>query len=105
MEIKNKWATVRSVSSGRVTLDFNHPLSGKTLHYVIHVMSTVEDPKEQIEALLRLHNITGDVSPHENGFKVKITGLKKGTAKRTENILKKEISTYLSHITVTITRN
>jgi FKBP-type peptidyl-prolyl cis-trans isomerase SlyD len=104
IEINNKWATVRSVSSGRVTLDFNHPLSGKTLHYLVHVLGTVDNPKEQIEALLRLHNITGEVATHENGFNVKITNLKKGTGKRTENILKKEINTYLPDIPVTIAK-
>lgn len=104
IEINNKWATVRSVSSGRVTLDFNHPLSGKTLHYNVEVVDRIEDTQKQIDALLRLHNITGDViaDADTGGFIVTMKNLKKGTARRTENILKKEIRTYLPDTPVTI---
>jgi FKBP-type peptidyl-prolyl cis-trans isomerase SlyD len=102
IEINNKWATVRSVSSGRVTLDFNHPLSGKTLHYFIQVIGIVENTRERIEALLRLHNVQGEIVTDDGGFEIKIGQLKKGTGKRTENILKKEIKTFLpdTHITI-----
>ncbi|MGC8649149.1 MAG: FKBP-type peptidyl-prolyl cis-trans isomerase [Candidatus Micrarchaeia archaeon] len=42
---------VKSINSGRVVLDANHPLAGKTLIYEISVIKQVKDPKEQIEML------------------------------------------------------
>jgi FKBP-type peptidyl-prolyl cis-trans isomerase SlyD len=102
IEINNKWATVRSVSSGRVSLDFNHPLSGKTLHYSIQLIGSVEDTQEKIEALLRLHHVPGEIITDDGGFKIKIGQLQKGTGKRTENILKKEIKNFLPNTPITI---
>jgi FKBP-type peptidyl-prolyl cis-trans isomerase 2 len=45
---------VRSVSGGRVMVDFNHPLSGKELVYDITVNKIVEDTKEKIVGLGKL---------------------------------------------------
>lgn len=45
-------ATVRSISSGRVQLDFNHPLAGKTLVYEVEVKGEVKDTLEKIKALI-----------------------------------------------------
>lgn len=46
--------TIRSVSGGRTIVDFNHPLAGKEVEYDIHVTRTIDDKKEQVEALLKL---------------------------------------------------
>lgn len=46
--------TVRSVTGGRVVVDFNHPLAGRELEYEIKVHRIVSDPKEQIRALVRI---------------------------------------------------
>ena len=45
-------ATVRSVSGGRVILDFNHPLAGKEIEYQFTVKSVVTDTKEKLKALI-----------------------------------------------------
>jgi len=45
-------AVVRSVSGGRVILDFNHPFSGKDLQYKVKIIKEVTDIKEQAEAVL-----------------------------------------------------
>ncbi len=45
---------VRSVSGGRVIIDFNHPLSGKSVKYKLNIKRKVEDKKEQIESVLNL---------------------------------------------------
>lgn len=44
-------ATIRSVSGGRVVLDFNHPLAGKSLVYHIKINRQITDAKEKLESL------------------------------------------------------
>ncbi len=59
-------ATVRSVSGGRVILDFNHPLAGKEVEYQINIKNVVNDAKEKLKALLTFlmpglpHELKGD---------------------------------------------
>ncbi|AMM54716.1 FKBP-type peptidyl-prolyl cis-trans isomerase [Pyrococcus kukulkanii] len=45
---------VLTVSGGRVRVDFNHPLAGKTLVYEVEIVEKVEDPIEKIKALIEL---------------------------------------------------
>ena len=35
LDIDGRRATVRSVNGGRVILDYNHPFSGKEVHYML----------------------------------------------------------------------
>ena len=44
--------TIRSVSGGRVTIDFNHPLSGKNLVYELNINRIVEKDDEKIRSLV-----------------------------------------------------
>lgn len=46
---------VLSVSGGRVRVDFNNPLAGKSLEYDIKVNKLVTDKKEQIQAVFRFY--------------------------------------------------
>ncbi len=43
---------VRSVSSGRCIVDFNHPLAGKDLSYYINIKKMINDLKEKLTGLL-----------------------------------------------------
>ncbi len=45
-------ATVKSVSGGRVMLDFNHPLAGRELVYELDVHDIVQDDKKKVFSLL-----------------------------------------------------
>ncbi len=44
--------TVRSVSGGRVIVDFNHPLSGRDLVFELEITKILKEDKEKIEAVI-----------------------------------------------------
>jgi len=52
VEFNGKLATIRTIGAGRVQLDFNPPLAGKTLIYEVTVKKKIEDPKEKVLALI-----------------------------------------------------
>lgn len=52
IEYDKKLATVRTMGSGRVTLDFNPPLAGKTLVYEVTVQKALKTAEEKISALI-----------------------------------------------------
>jgi len=54
INIDNMMGTVKTVSSGRVLVDFNHPLSGKDIIYEIEIKRIVTDKKEQVQSLIKL---------------------------------------------------
>jgi len=51
-KINRPWGIIRAVGSGRVHVDFNHPLAGKTLVYEVVVRRKIEDPVEKVRALI-----------------------------------------------------
>ena len=52
IEYQGKNATIRSVGAGRVLLDFNPPLAGRTLIYDVTVTSKLDNVPEKIGALI-----------------------------------------------------
>lgn len=54
VNIDGSLGIVRSVSGGRVIVDFNHPLSSKDLVYDIEVKRIVTDPLEKVKAVLEM---------------------------------------------------
>jgi len=52
IEFNGKLATIRTIGAGRVQLDYNPPLAGKTLVYEVTVLKKLETIKEKITALL-----------------------------------------------------
>jgi len=74
VEIDGKPATVRTMGSGRVQLDFNPPLAGKTLVYEATIKRKLKTKKEKIVALIHRRIPAVDVEK----FDLKLT---KKTAK------------------------
>ena len=68
VEINGMLATIRSVTGGRVIVDFNHPLAGKTLVYEVKVIKKIDDPLEKIKYLL--HRRIKPVAPEKFNVKV-----------------------------------
>jgi len=68
IEYDKKLATVRTMGSGRVTLDFNPPLAGKTLVYDVAVKKKLKTAEEKISALI--HRRIPAVEAEKFAFKV-----------------------------------
>lgn len=52
VEIDGKLAVIRTIGAGRVQLDFNPPLAGKTIIYDVTVQKKIEANEEKINALI-----------------------------------------------------
>ena len=53
IEMDNRVGIIRSISSGRVQIDFNHRLAGRTIEYRFKVLKCLEDDMEKATALIR----------------------------------------------------
>jgi len=62
VEYEKKLATVRTVGAGRVTLDFNPPLAGKTLVYEVTAKKKLRTIKEKISALIHRRIPIADIT-------------------------------------------
>jgi len=52
VEIGNSVGVIKAVSGGRVLIDFNHPLAGKTLLCKYKILKIIEDDAEKVKHLL-----------------------------------------------------
>tara|TARA_Y100000310_G_scaffold176077_1_gene176214 strand:+ start:959 stop:1618 length:660 start_codon:yes stop_codon:yes gene_type:complete len=52
VNVDGKMGTVKSVSGGRVRVDFNHPLAGKDLIYEVTPLKKIESKQDQVKAVL-----------------------------------------------------
>ena len=68
VEYDKRLATVRTLGSGRVTLDFNPPLAGKTLVYKVSIKKKLKTNEEKISALI--HRRIPAVEDEKFAFKV-----------------------------------
>ena len=59
IEYGGKSATIRAIGAGRVLLDFNPPLAGKTLVYDVNIKKKLETPEEKVAAIIhrRIPNV------------------------------------------------
>ncbi len=51
VELDNMTATVKSVNSGRVVVDANHPYAGRDITYEVRVVKNVTEPSQRVDAL------------------------------------------------------
>lgn len=57
IDVDNQRGIIRSVSGGRVIVDFNHPLASKDIVYDVEVLRIVTDAAEKIKALLNIAHV------------------------------------------------
>lgn len=55
IEIENAVATVKSVNSGRVVIDANHPYAGRDITYEVKIVRNITDDKSKVDALGRMY--------------------------------------------------
>jgi FKBP-type peptidyl-prolyl cis-trans isomerase 2 len=53
LNIDGVFGIIKTVSSGRCLVDFNHPLAGKDLYYKVMVNRVLTDQKEKLQSLLK----------------------------------------------------
>jgi FKBP-type peptidyl-prolyl cis-trans isomerase 2 len=53
VDFEGRIGVIESVAGGRVKVDYNEPLAGKTLIYDYKIESVIRDRKEKVEALLQ----------------------------------------------------
>jgi peptidylprolyl isomerase len=73
IEYNKKFATVRTMGAGRVQLDYNPPLAGKTLIYEVTVEKQLETKEEKIAALI--HRRMPAVEKEKFNFKTTKTNI------------------------------
>jgi peptidylprolyl isomerase len=97
LDIDGALATVRSVSGGRVIIDFNHPLAGKELHYWVKIRKIITDKKEKVEAIIKLLGVPCTVS-----FKEKVATIKmiESIPEQMQKIISEEIKKQVSDIEI-----
>ncbi|MFB6242293.1 MAG: peptidylprolyl isomerase [Candidatus Nanosalina sp.] len=59
--VGNRQGKILSKGSGRVRVDFNHPLSGKDLVYEVEVLEKVEDDEEKARKIFEYRLGHGDI--------------------------------------------
>jgi len=73
--VKNRPGHITAVTAGRVRVDFNNKLAGRTLKYKYTVVSKPTKPKELAELILKMSYGTSegfDIEHHGKDFKVKL---------------------------------
>ncbi len=67
LTMENQHARVINISSGRVRLDFNHVLAGKTVEYDLEVVAITESDIDKVKDMIRLHYPTPKIGEYEIG--------------------------------------
>ena len=55
LNVDGRVGMVKSVSGGRVVVDFNHPLSGKKLKYTVWVRDVIKEDSDRLKGLFEYH--------------------------------------------------
>lgn len=77
-------AKVKSITSGRVVVDYNHPLAGESVTYSLKVTEIISAPKKKAEAVLASLGLSASSKVLETGGKLKIEIGKGADAKKAD---------------------
>ncbi len=93
MNIDGIIGTVRTVTPGRVIVDFNHPLAGKKITYRVRIIRKVTDDKEKLDSILSF--FVKDFKTEIIQEEAKISAI---IPKEAQDILKKKITDLIPSI-------
>lgn len=68
VSIRNRRGTVVAATAGRVIVDFNDPLAGKTLKYRFKILEKLEEPERKTQAIIEMYY------PSYEGFRISSEG-------------------------------
>jgi FKBP-type peptidyl-prolyl cis-trans isomerase 2 len=98
LNVDGRMAVVRSVTSGRVILDFNHPFSGKEVHYWLKPVKVISDIKEKVGKAMELIGFNADnLTVKEGKVNLKLANKDKLGDKFLE-LLKKQIKSMVPEV-------
>jgi len=88
---------VISVSGGRVRVDFNHPLAGKSLEYDVEIKEEITDQKEKIKAILEffLKKKDNEITIENETAKIKV---KEGISSMTKKTIADMVLKWVKNI-------
>ncbi len=97
LNIDGVFGVVKTVSGGRCLVDFNHPLAGKDLVYNVKINRVVDDNKEKLNSLLKMHlNIKdSEIEFNEEAVNIK---LKQSIPKKAQEEFKKIVERTVPYI-------
>lgn len=81
VNIRGSTGTIQTVTPGRVRVDFNHPLAGRTLIYKFKVVGKADKPEEKVAGIIEMHY--GD--PEDFGVRIENENLIITLADRCKN--------------------
>ncbi|MBI4399370.1 peptidylprolyl isomerase [Candidatus Micrarchaeota archaeon] len=65
-------ATVKSVNSGRVTIDLNHPMAGEKLTYQVKINEKLKTEEDKVKALLEESKLNGTITIEKTKLELKV---------------------------------
>lgn len=67
VRIGDKYGRIMTVTAGRVVVDFNHPLAGKTIRYNYKILEKIEGEEKKIGAIIEIN-----FSKDSDKFKIEV---------------------------------
>ena len=95
VDIDGMQARIKSVSGGRVMVDFNHPLAGKRLHYRVKVSGKVTDTLEKVKSMLDYYGLKAEPSLKEEILTLKA---EKELPKPVQELLERTVRQWIKEI-------
>jgi len=74
VNIDNMMGIIKTVTPGRIIIDFNHPLSGHILIYNIKINKIITEQKQQLDSLISYYttNFSTEIKEQKATIKVKL---------------------------------
>ena len=95
------FGNIKSINSGRVTMDFNHPLAGKIVKYEITLVDLIHENKEKISSMLEDMDLNGKIIVNGDSVEIEMSKPKddkKQDYEQKKQFLPEMIKTFITDI-------